>query len=71
MKDNILVVDTGNHRLLKFSQVRDLTATIGSKGDGLGQFMGPYDVCINSVNEKVYVVMVLVAPAVSTDIYNS
>ena len=54
--DNILVVDAGNHRLLKFSREGDLIAAIGSHGDGPGQFNDPMGVCVNSVNGKVYVV---------------
>ncbi|XP_064384337.1 tripartite motif-containing protein 3-like [Halichondria panicea] len=54
--DNILVVDGGNHRLLKFSRGGDLIAAVGSHGDGPGQFNDPFGVCVNSVNGKVYVV---------------
>ncbi len=54
--DNILVVDAGNHRLLKFSRGGDLIAAVGSHGDGPGQFNNPIGVCVNSVNGKVYVV---------------
>ncbi|XP_064384347.1 RING finger protein nhl-1-like [Halichondria panicea] len=53
--DNILVVDAGNHRLLKFSREGDLIAAVGSHGDGAGQFNNPIGVCVNSVNGKVYV----------------
>ena len=55
-EDNILVVDTGSRRLLKFSQEGDLIAAVGSKGVGPGQFMWPVGVCVNSVNGMVYVV---------------
>ena len=54
--DNILVVDNGNHRLLKFSRGGDLIAAVGSCGDGPGQFNHPIGVCVNSVNGKVYMV---------------
>ena len=54
--DNILVVDYGNHRLLKFSRGGDLIAAVGSHGDGPGQFNNLICVCVNSVNGKVYVV---------------
>ena len=54
-EDNILVVDAGNHRLLKFSR-GDLIAAVGSKGDGPGQFKWPVGVCVNGVNGNVYVV---------------
>ena len=53
---NILVADAGNYRLLKFSQGGDLTAAIGSKGHGPGQFKSACGMCVNSVNGKVYVV---------------
>ena len=55
--DNILVVDTGNCRLLKFSRGGDLIAAVGSRVDaGPGQLNFPHGVCVNSVNGKVYVV---------------
>ena len=53
--DNILVVDNGNHRLLKFSRGGDLIAA-GSHGNGPGQLNNPIGVCVNSVNGKVFVV---------------
>ena len=55
-EDNILVVDRGNHRLLKFSREGDVIAALGSHSDGPIQFSAPYGVCVNSVNGKVYVV---------------
>ena len=55
-EDNILVVDAGNHRLLKFSQGGDLIASVGGKGDDPGQFMNPFGLCVNKKNGKVYVV---------------
>ena len=55
-EENILVVDGGNCRLLKFSRGGDLIAAVGSRGDGPGQFKWPFGVCVNSVNGKVYVV---------------
>ena len=55
-EDNILVVDTGNYRLLKFLRGGDLIAAIGSWGKSPGQFEWPNGVCVNSVNGKVYVV---------------
>ncbi|XP_064384351.1 E3 ubiquitin-protein ligase TRIM71-like [Halichondria panicea] len=54
--DNILVVDRGINRLLKFSRGGDLIAAVGSHGNGPGQFNDPIGVCVNSVNGKVYVV---------------
>ncbi len=53
--DNILVVNSGNGGLLKFSRGGDLIAAVGSHGDGPGQFNYPRGVCVNSVNGKVYV----------------
>ena len=50
--ENILVVDRGNHRLLKCSRGGDVIAAVGSHGDGPEQFNG---VCVSSVNGKVYV----------------
>ena len=55
-EDNILVVDAGNYRLLKFSRRGDLIAAVGSKGVGPEQFMWPVGVCVNSINGKVYIV---------------
>ncbi|XP_064385508.1 tripartite motif-containing protein 2-like [Halichondria panicea] len=53
--DNILVVDSGNYRLLKFSRRGDLIAAVGSHGDGPGQFNYLISVYVNSINGKVYV----------------
>ena len=53
-EDNILVVDTGNHQLLKFSRGGDLIAAVGSKGEGPLQIQSPCGICVN--NGKVYVV---------------
>ncbi len=50
--DNILVVNRGNHRLLKFFPRGDLIAAVS---DGPGLFSDPCAVCVNSVNGKVYV----------------
>ncbi len=50
--DNILVVDAGNHRLLKFSRGGDLIPAVG---DDPGPFSDPFGVCVNSVNGMVYV----------------
>ncbi len=55
-KANILVVDSGNSRLLKFSWEGNLITAVGSYGDGRGQYNEPFGMCVNSVNGKVYVV---------------
>ncbi len=44
--DNILVVDAGNYRLLKFSRGGDLIAAVGSHGDNPGQFNFPTAWCL-------------------------
>ena len=54
-EDNILVVDCGNKCILKFSPAGQLITAVGSKGDGPLQFLWPVGICVNHVNEKVYV----------------
>ena len=54
-KDNILVVDSGNRRLLKFSPAGQLITAVDSKGDGPLLFSDPVGICVNSVNERVYI----------------
>ena len=54
-KDNILVVDFDNKCLLKFSPAGQLITAVGSKGDRPLQFLCPIGVCVNHVNERVYV----------------
>ena len=55
-KDNILAIDVGNCRLLKFSPKGDLTAAVGSKGNGPGQFTWPMGIHVNDSIGKMYVV---------------
>ncbi len=56
-EDNILVVDRGNRRLLKFSRGGDLIGSVVIDGKSR-QATGPDSVCVSSVNGevKVYVV---------------
>ena len=50
----ILVADTGNHRLQRFDYKGQLMASVGSKGEGELQFNTPLDVAVDS-NKRVYV----------------
>ena len=52
-KGNILVIDVGNCRLLKFSSKGDLIAAVGSKGNGPGHFTWPMGIHVNDSIGKV------------------
>ena len=43
---NIIISDYGNNRIKIFSQSEQLIHTIGRKGEGIGEFMDPYGICI-------------------------
>jgi len=51
----LLVADTGNHRVLVFSPDLTLVRTIGSEGDGPGQFRSPTDVAVDGEGRIVVV----------------
>jgi streptogramin lyase len=51
---NILVVDTGNNRIQKFTSDGDFINKWGSQGSGVGQFNMPTGIAIDS-NNNVYV----------------
>ena len=46
---NIIISDYGNHTVKIFSQSEQLIHTIGRKGEGIGEFMYPYGVCISKL----------------------
>ena len=53
---NILVADSGNHRIQKFTNDGQLVASVGTKGTGPSQFNGPRDIAFSTHNKKMYVV---------------
>ena len=46
---NILISDFGNNRIKIFSQSEQLIHTIGRVGEGIGEFMHPYGICISKL----------------------
>ena len=46
---NILIGDRVNHRIKIFSQSEQLIDTIGREGEGIGEFMKPYGICISEL----------------------
>ena len=53
---NILVADSGNHRIQKFTNDGQFLASVGTKGTGPLQFDCPMDIAFNTRNKKVCVV---------------
>ena len=53
---NILVADSGNHRIQKFTSDGQFVASVGTKGTGPSQFNGPRDIAFSTHNKKMYVV---------------
>ena len=51
----ILVVDSGNHRIQKFTNDGYFLKAVGSNGKGPLQFNHPTDIAFNTVNNKIYV----------------
>ena len=52
---NILVADSGNHRIQKFTNDGQFVASVGTKGTGPSQFNGPRDIAFSTHNKKMYV----------------
>lgn len=52
---NILVTDSGNHRIQKFTRQGVFLAAAGSQGSGHLQFESPSSIAFNRKNRKVYV----------------
>ena len=52
---NILVADSSNHRIQKFTNDSLFLASVGTKGTGPLQFDCPMDVAFNTRNKKVHV----------------
>ena len=52
--NNILVADTFNHRLQMFTSEGVFITSVGSRGSGPLQFIGPFDVAINR-NGKLFI----------------
>ena len=53
---NMFVVDSGNHRIQKFTLEGDFLSSVGTLGTGPLEFYFPKDVAYNFVNNKIYVV---------------
>lgn len=51
---NILILDSGNHRIQKYSSDGKYLATIGRKGQGPGEFTSPMSMCIGT-DGNIYV----------------
>ena len=54
--ENILVADTLENHIQKFTPEGQFLTTVGTKGSGPLQFSGPTDIAFNTTNNKVYVV---------------
>jgi tripartite motif-containing protein 2/3/tripartite motif-containing protein 71 len=54
--DNILVADSDNHRIQKFTSDGRFLASVSTKGDKPLQFNFPSGIAFNTQNKKVYVV---------------
>ena len=52
---NVLVADTGNHRIQKFTAEGQFLTAVGTKGNGPLQFYFPSDIAVNASNGMVYV----------------
>ena len=46
---NIIISDLGNHRIRIVSQSEQLIHTVGREGEGIGEFMYPYGICISKL----------------------
>ena len=53
---NILVADSGNHRIQKFTAEGKCLKLVGTRGSGRLQFNCPLDIAIHPCNCKVYIV---------------
>ena len=49
LSGNIIISDWSNHRIKIFYQSEQLMHTIGREGEGIGEFMFPYGVCISKL----------------------
>ena len=46
---NIIISDRGNHRIKIVSQSEQLIQTVGREGEGTGEFIEPYGICISKL----------------------
>ena len=54
---NILVADTLENHIQKFTPEGQFLTTVGTKGSGPLNFSGPTDIAFNTTNDKVYRVL--------------
>ena len=54
-KGNILVTDTGNHRIQKFTASGQFLCAVGTQGEGPLQFNEPSYIAFNAANNKIYI----------------
>ena len=52
---NILVADSGNHRIQMFTNDGQFLTSVGTKGTGPLQFGDPKDIAFDTHNKKVFV----------------
>ena len=52
---NVLVCDTGNNRIQKFTADGHFITAVGTKGSKPLQFRGPNGIAFNTSNKKVYI----------------
>ena len=55
-EDRVYVADTGHHRVRLYTGDGFAIGTIGSEGDGDGEFEEPFDVAVCALDGRVYVV---------------
>ena len=55
-EDNILVADSHNHRIQKFTASGQFLSAVGTEGKGPLEFSYPEDVTFNASNNKVYII---------------
>ncbi len=54
-KGNILVADTSNHRIQKFTAQGEFLTAVGTKGSGPLQFDEPCGIAVNASSGRVYI----------------
>jgi DNA-binding beta-propeller fold protein YncE len=54
-KDYLFIVDKGNNRIQKWTKNGEVISIYGKFGADAGEFINPFDICINDTDELVYV----------------